>query len=89
MKKIIQKLFKFLNVNDESSKRLLKLKIRIALLIILLFAVIILAMSYYSIDSQSEMLKKNMMRMAEREIERLQRSAGIALTFGDELGLLQ
>lgn len=63
------------------------LKFKFSLAIITLVAAIILIMTYFIISAQTDVLKKEMIKLAKREIEHLHNTSADAMSIGDDLAL--
>jgi serine phosphatase RsbU (regulator of sigma subunit) len=76
---------------DKSAKRpraKFSLRLKFSIAIITLVAAIILIMTYFIINSQTEVLEKEMIKLAKREIEHLYNTSSVAVSINDELALI-
>ncbi len=77
---------------DTASKKTrvrFSLKLKFSIAIITLVAAIILIMTYFIISTQTEVLKKEMIRLAKREVEHLHNTSADAMSAGDDLALVE
>ncbi|MBN1500469.1 MAG: SpoIIE family protein phosphatase [Spirochaetes bacterium] len=65
------------------------IKYKFALAMIFLTAMVVVAMSYYFIEDESRLLRNSIIQNAEREIVNLQAIAIPAMTYQDELSMIQ
>jgi serine phosphatase RsbU (regulator of sigma subunit) len=78
-------------LRDTGSKKTrvrFSLKLKFSIMIITLVVAIILIMTYFIINTQTEVLKKEMIKLAKREVEHLQNTSADAISAGDDLALV-
>ncbi len=76
---------------DKSAKRprvKFSLRLKFSIAIITLVAAVILIMTYFIISSQKEVLEKEMIKLAKREIEHLYNTSLVAVSSRDDLALI-